>query len=625
MSAPRAAAPQRVAPGSSAYVWEAPGRDLAVQIDLQVLERLAGEAYAAYKLLPKRGAEVGGVLLGYVDPQTGRIVIQDHEPVPCRYCSGPSYTLSGSDEAAFREVVRRWAPQPNMRTMAVGFYRSHTRARLFLDDADVSLLDSTLPDPKLVVLLVRPNPAGHATGGFLFRVNGDLEREYRYPEFPFGTASSAPASHTSHAAPHVPEEYAESPLTALNRSLAEGRSPAGDPSAQAMLEAARALPWTAAPPPRPSGFRWQQILAPAAVLIALVLFFLYIRDRWPQAAQAPPSRIIAPETSPLGLKIAREQPYLRLNWDQAADAVLNAVHGALTVSDGVSRRDFQMDVAQLRGGSIAYAPVSDDVTFRLEIFLAGGRSISESIRIIGALPAAPGLRIPLLSSTPPAGTPTATAPARAQVPRPDPLLDIGRPAPRIAAPVETAEAKPPAAEPADPPTEAAQAARPPETPAARTETPAPAPQIHIAAPPQTQPPQARTTPDAPVGEPQPAPAKPESTQAAQPAGPVSPPDAAGLEVDYVGPKPVRSVRPAMSPTIRRLIDSVVQVDINVAIDATGKVTDARPTRPYKGISGYLAQLAAGSARMWRFSPATRNNQPVPSEYLLRFEFRKGGD
>ncbi len=94
------------------------------------------------------------------------------------------------------------------------------------------------------------------------------------------------------------------------------------------------------------------------------------------------------EISPLGLKVGREAPYLRLTWNQASEPVLNALQGRLSVADGSVRRELDLDIAQLRGGSIAYAPTSDDVSFRLELFLTAGKTISESVRIIGGTPVA---------------------------------------------------------------------------------------------------------------------------------------------------------------------------------------------------------------------------------------------
>jgi hypothetical protein len=320
------------------------------------------------------------------------------------------------------------------------------------------------------------------------------------------------------------------------------------------------------------------------------------------------------------LKIAREQPYLRLNWNQAADVVLNAVHGKLTVSDGVSRRDLEMDVAQLRSGSIAYAPTSDDVTFRLEIFLSAGRTVSESIRIIGALPSSPArVGFPALGIRPASpAEPVSAAPAQ---PLPPPAKQVAveqRPAPRVepraeALPPEPPAAAPPSSEPAEQEPDRTQAA----TPQSATQAAAP--------PPASQ----ADKPEASVEEPKPAPAKPEAVMASVPtalqAPPPAPLDSPSAPVEYVPPKPVRSIRPTMSPTVRRLLESEVQVDINVSIDRTGKVTDARPTAAYKGITGYLAGQAANAARMWRFTPALRNGEPVPGEYLLRFQFRKTGE
>ena len=46
------------------YVWEVPGQPVIVHLRLDVVDRLAAEVMRGFGAVPKRGAEVGGVLIG---------------------------------------------------------------------------------------------------------------------------------------------------------------------------------------------------------------------------------------------------------------------------------------------------------------------------------------------------------------------------------------------------------------------------------------------------------------------------------------------------------------------------------------------------------------------------------
>jgi hypothetical protein len=51
---------------SGHYVWEPAGEDYAVHLYSEIIDRLNYEVIRGFGALPKRGAEVGGVLMGSV-------------------------------------------------------------------------------------------------------------------------------------------------------------------------------------------------------------------------------------------------------------------------------------------------------------------------------------------------------------------------------------------------------------------------------------------------------------------------------------------------------------------------------------------------------------------------------
>jgi len=97
------------------YVWAVPGNPVAVHLRLDVVDRLGAEFLRGLGAVPKRGAEVGGVLLGSIEPglvkDTSIVRIEDFEPVPCSYVRGPSYLLSEEDRKLFDEIAIFFAEQ----------------------------------------------------------------------------------------------------------------------------------------------------------------------------------------------------------------------------------------------------------------------------------------------------------------------------------------------------------------------------------------------------------------------------------------------------------------------------------------------------------------------------------
>ena len=83
-------------------------------------------------------------------------------------------------------------------------------------------------------------------------------------------------------------------------------------------------------------------------------------------------------------------------------------------------------------------------------------------------------------------------------------------------------------------------------------------------------------------------------------------------------KVLQQVSPEVSPGARRTITGRVKVSVQVSVDASGNVSQARLASA--GPSKYFANQALTAARRWRFSPAEVNGKPSPSEWVLRFQF-----
>jgi TonB family protein len=83
-------------------------------------------------------------------------------------------------------------------------------------------------------------------------------------------------------------------------------------------------------------------------------------------------------------------------------------------------------------------------------------------------------------------------------------------------------------------------------------------------------------------------------------------------------KVLQEVSPDVSPGARRTITGRVKVSVQVSVDTSGNVSQARLVS--SGPSKYFANQALAAAQRWKFTPAEVNGQPLPSEWTLRFQF-----
>ena len=173
----------------SYHRWHPPSGSPRVSIALQTMDDIKNHAIRGYRSLrksplPKRGAEIGGVLLGSLDPATGEIVIDAFEPMQIEYRSGPSYIPSADDYARWPDWVlalREASPR------IVGICRSHTRPGLRVATEDSILIEHVMPRGDGVLLLVKPLSDRECVGSFFpFQQGMVTDGSTPSREFPFG-------------------------------------------------------------------------------------------------------------------------------------------------------------------------------------------------------------------------------------------------------------------------------------------------------------------------------------------------------------------------------------------------------------------------------------------------------
>jgi len=328
-----------------------PGKSVSIHLSLEVVDRLLQDSMRGFGAVPKRGAEVGGVLLGSVESTDGpRVRVEDYELVPIEYKRGPSYLLSDTDLETFAEVMERLRSRTEL--VPVGFFRSQTRDAAGLTTEDLELLARFLPAPEAIVLLIKPYATRVSTAGFYFQENGRYQDGPPLVEFPLRRRDLAPDD--PGAAPDREEPRVARPFPPTRRSDS-GPSPPLVVPAEVQ-------------PPRP---RW--IWFPLSFIFLLLGVLLGF-----QAAST--MRPNAPGGDPYSLSLNAEKSgdNLHIKWDRQAPAIRTALKGVLSIEDGAFSKTVDLDPGQLQTGSVVYHHNSTHVRFRLEVYPKDRDSLAET-------------------------------------------------------------------------------------------------------------------------------------------------------------------------------------------------------------------------------------------------------
>jgi hypothetical protein len=303
--------------------------------------------------VPKRGAEVGGLLLGTIQRGSPSIVrIEDFEPVPCHYRRGPSYLFTEDDSAAFEKAFERTRPDPSRDIYGVGYFRGHTRQGLSLAPEDIALLDQFFPGPAHVALLVKPFGTRVSVAGFFIREDGVFP-ETTPLEFPFGRR----------------ELTGEEPPPRL--SPREPRPRLGDPAPPALGEGADPDPSPAAPTPSRT---W--IWAPLSLIFLLLGLAIGYQGAVNLRGLVSTG---SPQDYSLSLSVMKTGGNLTVRWDGQAAAVRAAQRGLLEIDDSGYTKSVQLDPAELLNGSLVYRNSTNTVHFRLTVYPKERLSIVETL------------------------------------------------------------------------------------------------------------------------------------------------------------------------------------------------------------------------------------------------------
>ena len=596
-------------------------------MSLNVIELLERDAARATDKI------AAGVLLGRAHHGRELTLIVEHyeSATPERGATESPF----ANPQAVETMLDRWRPGRS-RMSVLGFYRSSAEEAV-LNATDLSAVQATLSntgskgtnpapstdtvqkaaetpaptvsgiqDPERIFLLIEPR-AGLSTACLYLARKGVVVCQS--PRIPFNRAELAKTGTSTES--QSSEQYRPPAYAAKETSVSrEGKPPAPRDRASAKF-----MPWLK---------RYQWVFFGLSALPLMIAVF--VSSRYNQAAAPHASAAqVAPSDSVLGLKLDRSGSAWKLSWDADSPAVRDATDGHLLITDGALHRDLELASADLRGGTIIYTPMTDDVVLQLQLDTPGGSEpLSASVRTLGggvSSVSATSMPSPGIPPNLPPGIPalvTANVPPldesalRESVARSVPPA-VAVPAPqKAAAPVLKSEkALAAALSPMKMVHTNPDTARTLAEPVSRTKT------VSVAAADPSPRPRTITQYPAPT---------PQADPVTVPTWPASPAPTTSPAV------PEKSTNQSNAIEVARLVsrddpvypETAKQLALAGTVEVHFKIGKDSQVRDVNVVNGFdaLGQAAIEAVQKWRYSPAKIDGVPTESEASAVFVFKK---
>lgn len=374
------------------YEWRPLSGAPVVRLSYDLVDELNFQAMKGFGAIPRRGAEVGGILTGQVDERTRTVTVTGFQPIECRHARGPSYILESDELENFARTLARLEAAAEDGERAVGFFRSNTRETLDLAEEDRALLERFFPGEAGICLMVRPYATRVSEAIFIFKRGGAWTTDGPESVFPFrrkelggGTRPRRPRAE-SEAPPagaqasHPPTaEVVETELPPVSRPLIpilprEARQ-TRTPAASDRIPIPELPEFDEDQPAKVRG-TWVWIpLSFVFLLLGIVLGFqIAMSFTTSQGEQGNALDVFG-----LGLTVTEAQGSLHLKWDASLPAFRNASKGSLYIQDGDNTKTVEITREDIERGGILYRRATPAVRFRLEIPQGERSAVSESI------------------------------------------------------------------------------------------------------------------------------------------------------------------------------------------------------------------------------------------------------
>lgn len=370
------------------------------------------------------------------------------------------------------------------------------------------------------------------------------------------------------------------------------------------------------------------ILSAVLTITSVAIFAL----EWPAVSQKIHTKLqwlqtLLP-TPGLALRATWEPDGIVLTWDRSNGVVRSSAGAILQVEDGPHHWSLHLDAKQVANGSFLYVPATEDVSFLLKVQAGDRVSLSDSTRVLEASESKPTSAhdperfdtargendIIKPRSTRPEGTPGRSNEVRGSRTAIAPAVHAsswsappsGKPSPKAAgtavpkptvSPVVTRESSRSHADVSDEVTHD----QPISSPAGWGNLwlpNVPAPHLKISSGDISK-----------------------ISSSAGGAGPVQNLSPLLGSPTYEPPRPVRRILPGVARLVPEMVKSPGDVEVEVKIDAKGRVTSARIVKNNAKADAVLCNAVLVAARQWLFQPAKLHGIFVEADCVIAFQFR----
>ena len=368
--------------------WTVPESPVDIEYSLVVLDEIRQVVAEGFQRLSRGGIEVGGVLYGAVKGRTVRIMAM--REIACEHARGPTFHLSDNDRTLLIFQLDREREDPRLSGMtAVGWFLSHTRSEITLQQSDLETYGAFFPEPWQVTMVIRPGRAGAMRAGFFVReADGTVKTDQSYHDFLFpdrapgmGERLRERVAQGERGAPAERSIPADRALAEERGTPAERRAPRFDATSETVRP-----PLPPEHEYEPAGFYplprrklpWGVIGIVAAALFLAILGLRFFGPRL--------------KAEPLSLAVSDRDGQLQIHWNPRSESIVNATRAALDFIEGGSTNDKQtafLGPQELASGNFTYSRKTGDVQVRMVVTGPDG-PIEEGSRFLGAPPAAAG-------------------------------------------------------------------------------------------------------------------------------------------------------------------------------------------------------------------------------------------
>ena len=356
--------------------WVVPESPVDVEYSLVVIDEIRQVVADGFQRLQRGGIEVGGVLYGTRAERMVKVTAM--REIACEHARGPTFHLSDNDRAALAAQLTRDKEDSRLQGLqVVGWFLSHTRSDVTLQQSDLETYSAFFPEPWQVTMVVHPGRAGTMRAGFFVREpDGSVKGERSYQEFNFpdriaGALDRSPRRQSLESAGERPP-VSRYPARAEAMEALDVPEPVVQNDVPTFGQSSRTTPQYAPYPNTRRKIPWAII---AVVAAALVLAVLGLRFLGPQL-----------HVEPLSLGVIERDGQLQIQWNHSSQSIIGASAGTLDIVDGGEKRSIPLNRTELAQGSLTYMRRSGDVEVRLAVNTSGGGRMEEASRFLGTPP-----------------------------------------------------------------------------------------------------------------------------------------------------------------------------------------------------------------------------------------------